>query len=267
MRYHFWLWLGRWKHEVSKPHVLSSTWSLQAVPFRENLDSHWRVCVQALHGCVACDFLHATKASDAFGGWTAERCKGKLDYRLVELVVLKSLNVLGVLGWNVAFDRKKTLSDFGIKRMTNYRDHLISFFDFYRTFEFGSNVICPFLGRAVPIKSYSSDLEDFAKFMDNVKGFNKQVVNVADLFNLNYNVAYGVGKRRISKFVPFCAHAMNLLQNELKVENGLSLQLDSLNIWWVRLTISKWFHFQQNIKNKNVLFQNCNFWFSKNILI
>lgn len=113
--------------------------------------------------------------------------------------------------------------------MTNYKDHLIGFFDFYRTFDFGNNVICPFLGKAVPIKSYSKDLVEFQKFMDNVKGFNKQVVNVADLFNLNYNVAYGVGKRRIKKFVPFCAHAVNLLEEEF-YKNDLSFKLKSLNI-------------------------------------
>lgn len=115
------------------------------------------------------------------------------------------------LGWNVGFDHKKSLNAYGMERMTNYKDHLISFFDFYRTFEFNTNVICPYLGHAVPIKSYSSDYKDFQKFGDSFKNFNKQSVNVADLLNLNFNVGFGVGKKRIKKFVPFCGHAIELL--------------------------------------------------------
>jgi hypothetical protein len=101
-----------------------------------------------------------------------------------------------------------------MERIEDYRKHLIDFFEFYRTFDFAGNVICPYLGRAVPIKSYSNELEDFQKFIDNVKGFNKAAVNVADVLNLNFNVAYGVGKKRITKFVPFCSRSIDLLLSQ-----------------------------------------------------
>jgi hypothetical protein len=97
--------------------------------------------------------------------------------------------------------------------MLNYQSHLISFFHFYQNFDFANNVICPFLGREVPIKTFTNDNESFKKFQGNLKGFNFQVVNVADLFNLNFNVGYGVGKKRIAKFVPFCGHAIEILRD------------------------------------------------------
>ena len=51
------------------------------------------------------------------------------------------------------------------------------------------------------------------KLKDNIKSFNKQAVNVADLLNLNFNCAYGVGKKRSNKFKGFCGHAVELLRN------------------------------------------------------
>lgn len=97
----------------------------------------------------------------------------------------------------------------------NYMEHLIGFFEFYSEFQFDRNVMCPFLGRAIPIKSYPQNEPDLLKLKDNMKGFNKTAVNMADVLNLNFNVAYGVGKKRAKKFRAFCGHAICLLEENL----------------------------------------------------
>lgn len=97
----------------------------------------------------------------------------------------------------------------------NYKEHLKGFFEFYQAFEFDRNVICPYLGREVPINSYPKKEEDLLKFRDNIKSFVKTSVNVADLLNLNFNVAYGVGRKRAKKFRAFCGHALVLLDENL----------------------------------------------------
>jgi hypothetical protein len=96
-------------------------------------------------------------------------------------------------------------------KIETFYDHLADFFQFYGAFDFANYVICPFLGRAVPITAFPEKDEDLKKFKDQIKTFNKAAVNVADLLNLNFNVAYGVGKKRARKFTPFCARAQNLL--------------------------------------------------------
>lgn len=97
----------------------------------------------------------------------------------------------------------------------NYEDHLVGFFEFYGDFDFTHNVICPYLGRAIPIRNYPSNDADLKKFDDKIKNFKQTAVNVADTLNLNFNIAFGVGKKRIEKFKQFCGHAIVLLDENL----------------------------------------------------
>lgn len=97
--------------------------------------------------------------------------------------------------------------------MIDYKEHRAEFFQFYGAFDFKENVISPYLGRAIPIKDYPKNDEDLKKFEDNIKTFNKAAVNVADLLNLNFNCAYGVGQKRSRKFTTFCGDAVELLRN------------------------------------------------------
>lgn len=101
--------------------------------------------------------------------------------------------------------------------MENYEDHLIGFFEFYHEFQFDRFVMCPYLGRAIPIKSFPQNDPDLLKLKDNMKSFNKAAVNMADLMNLNFNVAYGVGKKRAKKFKAFSLHAVWLLEENLRI--------------------------------------------------
>jgi len=117
-----------------------------------------------------------------------------------------------IKGWNVEFNRQKKIEDYGMEKLVDYEEHFAAFFEFYGEFEFKENVICPYLGRAVPTKNYPEKDVDLMKFKDNIKGFNKQDVNVADMFNLNFNCAYGVGKKRAKKFKVFCKYAVELLR-------------------------------------------------------
>jgi len=116
-----------------------------------------------------------------------------------------------IKGWNVEFNRKKKIKDYGMERIVDYEYHCIEFFEFYGEFDFKENVICAYLGRAIPTKNYPDKDDDLVKFKDNIKDFNKQVVNVADMLNLNYNCAYGVGMKRSKKFTVFCKRAVELL--------------------------------------------------------
>jgi hypothetical protein len=130
-----------------------------------------------------------------------------------------------LVGWNVAFDNTKTLKDYGMERMGFYKAHIESFFEFYGSFDFEGNVICPFLGEAIPISSYRStdwvkpgDLDNnnmLEEYKNNIRTFQETKVNVADMLNLNFNVAYGVGAKRMKTFKIFCAHAVDLLQTHL----------------------------------------------------
>lgn len=102
-----------------------------------------------------------------------------------------------------------------METIENYEEYLIGFFEFYEEFEFESNVMCPYLGKAIPIQSYPKGEAALNKYENTMKGFNKTAVNMADLFNLNFNVAYGVGKKRAKKFRAFCGHATWLLEENL----------------------------------------------------
>lgn len=95
--------------------------------------------------------------------------------------------------------------------MNDYYDHIADFFRFYQDIDFRQTVICPYIGKAIAIKNYPTNVEELLKYKDNMKGFNKTAVNVADLLNLNFNVAFGVGKKRSSKFTDFCKHVPSLI--------------------------------------------------------
>ncbi|CRL06355.1 CLUMA_CG018877, isoform A [Clunio marinus] len=115
--------------------------------------------------------------------------------------------------WNVAFNKQKGIKDYGLESITDYKEHFVDFFDFYSTFDFRKNVICPYLGREVPIKSYPTKEPELNNYAEDIKNFLFADVNISEPFNLNFNVAYNVGKKRLQKFIPFCAHAVNLLEN------------------------------------------------------
>ena len=102
--------------------------------------------------------------------------------------------------------------------MTNHKEHLIEFFHFYQHFDFQNNVICPYLGREVPIGEFNNSHADFQKFTGNVKTFDFKPVNVADMLNLNFNVAFGVGIKRIKKFVPFCGKTVEIMRERFGYE-------------------------------------------------
>lgn len=104
-----------------------------------------------------------------------------------------------------------------MEKIGNYKEYLIGFFEFYEEFEFDRNVMCPYLGKAIPIKSYPKGEAALNKYENAMKGFNKTAVNMADLLNLNFNVAYGVGKKRAKKFRQFCGHAVCLLDENLTI--------------------------------------------------
>lgn len=138
--------------------------------------------------------------------------------RSLDIVYLK----ISFQDWNVAFDKAASLEDLGFERMHNYKDHLVDFFRFYGSFDFVNNVVCPFLGKAIPIRSYTdghwTDAEamvEFEVYRDNIRTFRKEKVNVADLLNLNYNVAYAVGAKRLNRFQKFCVHSENVLMEKL----------------------------------------------------
>lgn len=121
-------------------------------------------------------------------------------------------SISNLLGWNVSSNKKKGIAGYGMKAMRNYEDHRVGFFEFYEAFEFGVNVICPYLGQAVPIEGYPGNHEGLKKYKDNIKNFNRAAVNVTDLLNLNFNCAHGVGAKRLKKFQKFCGHAISLLE-------------------------------------------------------
>lgn len=102
-----------------------------------------------------------------------------------------------------------------METMKNYEDHLIGFFKFYENFDFPKNVICPYLGRAVPVKDFPGKEEELLKYQDIIKNFNFQAVNVADALNLKFNCGFGVGKKRMKKFKLFCGRAIQLLEENL----------------------------------------------------
>lgn len=97
----------------------------------------------------------------------------------------------------------------------DYRDCLSDFFKFYGEFKFEANVISTFLGRAVPIANYPGGDEELLKYKDQIKSFVRAPVNIADHLNLNYNCGHGVGKKRLTRFRPFCTVAVQLLDENL----------------------------------------------------
>jgi hypothetical protein len=144
-----------------------------------------------------------------------------------------------ILGWNAAFNGKATLANFGMKRMTNYKDHLIDFFKFYKNHDFEGSVICPYLGQAIPLRRYCDAhkvgtddepvIQVIPEYMKNIRTFREAKVNVADMLNLNYNVGYNVGIKRLRKFKVFCGEAVELLRENLQNPyEDLTINMQSL---------------------------------------
>lgn len=121
-----------------------------------------------------------------------------------------------MIGWNVGFNvDKKSIEDYGMMKIEQYEDHLIKFFKFYESFDFPHEVICPYLGRSVPVRDFPGAEDDLMKYKDIIKNFNVQAVNVADVLNMKFNCGFGVGKKRMRKFIQFCTHAIRLLEENL----------------------------------------------------
>lgn len=64
------------------------------------------------------------------------------------------INILIVVEWQVQFDKSRSLSTYGIKKIVAFMPHVAEFFKFYKNFEFDNNVIVPYLGCAVPRSGY-----------------------------------------------------------------------------------------------------------------
>lgn len=53
------------------------------------------------------------------------------------------------LDYAVHFDPNRNRDYYGIKEITNFKDHLKGFFDFYSNYEYRDFIICPFTGGSV----------------------------------------------------------------------------------------------------------------------
>lgn len=115
---------------------------------------------------------------------------------------------------------------------TNFREHLINFFDFYgRHFDFKNNVICPFLGVPLKKKAFIYGKEELPfemgkyllymqriniKEADHVKdlfAYEKPMV-VQDPFELVHNVAKGVRAPSVERFVGYCKLTADYLKTK-----------------------------------------------------
>ena len=54
-----------------------------------------------------------------------------------------------IAGWKTQFDDQKTIYDYGIELMTNYKNHVVDFFLLYSEFDFEKMVVFPFYGYSV----------------------------------------------------------------------------------------------------------------------
>lgn len=54
-----------------------------------------------------------------------------------------------IAGWKVKFDDQKTVDDYGINLMTNYKNNAVDFFLLYSKFDFEKMVVFPYYGYSV----------------------------------------------------------------------------------------------------------------------
>ena len=54
-----------------------------------------------------------------------------------------------IAGWETQFDDQKTLNDYGINLMINYKNHVMDFFLLYSKFDFERMVVFPYYGHSV----------------------------------------------------------------------------------------------------------------------
>lgn len=116
-------------------------------------------------------------------------------------------------------------------KSTNFRKHLIGFFEFYAKFDFKTFVVCPFVGVHIKKSCFYSGRENLPKefrlYMEYLKGldiphvdplihlfaYEKDMV-VQDPFELIHNVAKGVRKTSLDRFTSYCRLSAELLKTK-----------------------------------------------------
>lgn len=139
--------------------------------------------------------------------------------------------VFVLLAWKANFC-DKSLRDLNIERNDDFILHLIGFFDYYSTFDYDENVICPYLGYTVSKSVF--DLQK-KKFIPELKPYNDYIETIdveevdsrdclfdlvaplctQDPFELCHNVTRNFKMSSIHKFVDLCKLSKNIL-NEKK---------------------------------------------------
>jgi len=116
-------------------------------------------------------------------------------------------------------------------KSNDFRKYLIGFFEFYARFDFKNNVICPFVGQAIRKECFTYGREQlpiefhlymkYSRSLDLARAdplvhlfaYEKDMV-IQDPLELIHNVAKGVRKTSLDRFVSYCRLTAELLKSK-----------------------------------------------------
>jgi hypothetical protein len=104
-------------------------------------------------------------------------------------------------GFEVQYDETRTLSDYKIEEMNDFRAHFVGFFKYFYDFPFASQIICPYHGKA------------FSKFDYPVKIDCDHPVTIAAPLLRRTNCGKYLTNLDITRFIEACRVSIDFLEN------------------------------------------------------
>lgn len=129
--------------------------------------------------------------------------------------------------WNCGFDYVTMLP-----KTENSSPVLVllrDFFGFYKEFDFSNNVICPFVGKAIPVTTFDkldNLLPSYQMYVEYARANTvkhitsvKKCIYVQDPFEHNRNCTSSICSKRITEFTHHCKISHEIIENALKTDN------------------------------------------------
>lgn len=150
-RFYYDKWFWRWKYKDGSLHVQNAADVDLPLPIRQTLNAYRKIHNQRVFADHFGDVLLAVQKINAFSWSSSERLAEENYWRFenIFLSIRLRLRLTFFLDWEVQFDQSRELSFYGISKMENCMEFVVDFFKFYKSFDFDSDAVVPYLGRKV----------------------------------------------------------------------------------------------------------------------
>lgn len=113
------------------------------------------------------------------------------------------------VGFDAEFDSNKTLADYGVREMDDYKNYIAGFFEFYANFDY-SNVISTHYGITIPALKYIQSKSVGGYGFSNFRA--SSPFRITGLINQGYNAGYYISRYELEDYKRKCKESYIIMQ-------------------------------------------------------